>query len=222
MNSEDEFGEASPGDDSARQADNVLHVLFRGLPLCGRFKSVPAQWPSGHKWVSLTDRERATCAECRARCERRQEQNARRESMRERYEQAHAALVDELAKAGHLPAGTKAELREVRLDLPTPEIPTPLSVAGRYKIFVEAVRATVREQAPEAIAVVDRIGYVNADDDDIDVGPDCLVAISLGGAEVSTRVHHALASPQTAGRDVAERLLRILEAQIGRKIARGD
>lgn len=54
-----------------------IHVLLVGLPLCGFCLSVPAEWPEGHKWVSLTHAGEANCPTCL-------------ERMRERGDHDHA------------------------------------------------------------------------------------------------------------------------------------
>lgn len=35
----------------------TIHILFHGLPICGFSREVPANWPEGHKWISIDDRE---------------------------------------------------------------------------------------------------------------------------------------------------------------------
>jgi hypothetical protein len=48
---------------------NVIHVLYHGLPLCLFCdKETPAEWPPGHKWVSVDDPnldENVDCRECK-------------------------------------------------------------------------------------------------------------------------------------------------------------
>lgn len=43
----------------------IVHILYHGQPLCGFSSEVPAHWPSGHLWVCVEDKERATCPECK-------------------------------------------------------------------------------------------------------------------------------------------------------------
>lgn len=42
------------------------HILHHGLSLCSMSKrhGVPGQWPDGHRWVGLDDKEKATCKAC--------------------------------------------------------------------------------------------------------------------------------------------------------------
>jgi len=48
----------------------VVHVLRFGIVLCpakdGLLKSVPRDWPEGHKWVSIVEADKATCESCRS------------------------------------------------------------------------------------------------------------------------------------------------------------
>jgi tRNA(Ile2) C34 agmatinyltransferase TiaS len=42
-----------------------VHILSYGRALCGtRHEVMPHDWPEGHTWVSLHEREQATCEEC--------------------------------------------------------------------------------------------------------------------------------------------------------------
>ncbi len=40
------------------------HILHHGFALCG-LEGVPSAWPEGHRWVSVEDKGRATCAKCK-------------------------------------------------------------------------------------------------------------------------------------------------------------
>ncbi|MEK7582160.1 MAG: hypothetical protein AAB488_02445 [Patescibacteria group bacterium] len=45
-----------------------IHVLDAGFPVCHFSDSRPADWPEGHRWVSVTDEETnssATCETCK-------------------------------------------------------------------------------------------------------------------------------------------------------------
>lgn len=42
-----------------------VHILIAGFPICGFSDKVPAEWPAGHKWVGVEDRDQATCPSCR-------------------------------------------------------------------------------------------------------------------------------------------------------------
>ncbi len=47
----------------------VVHVLNAGRPLCGFHAGVPAQWPRGHAWVSISDTvtlSKVNCSGCLA------------------------------------------------------------------------------------------------------------------------------------------------------------
>lgn len=33
----------------------IVHVLLRGLPLCGFTRDVPARWPKGHRWATIQE-----------------------------------------------------------------------------------------------------------------------------------------------------------------------
>ena len=41
-----------------------VHILLRGLPLCGFSYKLPVDWPPGHKWVGLDESNDATCLHC--------------------------------------------------------------------------------------------------------------------------------------------------------------
>ncbi len=46
----------------------MIHILYRGLPLCLFSDKVPSDWPHGHKWISYEDpkvEEDADCDECK-------------------------------------------------------------------------------------------------------------------------------------------------------------
>lgn len=43
----------------------IVHILHYGQPLCGFSSDVPAKWPLGHRWVPVTDKNRATCPFCK-------------------------------------------------------------------------------------------------------------------------------------------------------------
>jgi hypothetical protein len=48
----------------------MVHILYHGLPLCLFCdKPTPAEWPPGHRWVSVDDQniaENVDCRECKA------------------------------------------------------------------------------------------------------------------------------------------------------------
>lgn len=41
-----------------------VHVLYHGLPLCRFSELVPGEWPEGHRWISITEHQFATCQTC--------------------------------------------------------------------------------------------------------------------------------------------------------------
>jgi hypothetical protein len=46
----------------------VIHILVAGFAMCIFTKAVPRDWPTGHKWVGLEERGKATCRDCRRAC----------------------------------------------------------------------------------------------------------------------------------------------------------
>lgn len=44
--------------DGAQGAPHCVHVLDRGLPLCGFSRDLPKDWPDGHVWVRANDRSK--------------------------------------------------------------------------------------------------------------------------------------------------------------------
>lgn len=51
------------------QCPPAIHCLVHGFAVCRQLRGVPAQWPSGHSWVALVDKDKVTCVLCRARLE---------------------------------------------------------------------------------------------------------------------------------------------------------
>jgi hypothetical protein len=50
-------------------AEAKTHLLWQGRALCG-LRGLPSDWPAGHKWVALDDRENihhVSCHECMGR-----------------------------------------------------------------------------------------------------------------------------------------------------------
>jgi hypothetical protein len=43
-----------------------VHILHHGFALCG-LEGIPSAWPEGHRWVDLTEKNRATCMGCKTR-----------------------------------------------------------------------------------------------------------------------------------------------------------
>ena len=41
-----------------------VHVLWRGVAICGFSQDVPAMWPEGHRFVDRYEVEKATCRAC--------------------------------------------------------------------------------------------------------------------------------------------------------------
>lgn len=50
----------------AHAAAVEVHVLHGGVALCGRMRGVPADWPAGHLWARVENREAATCRRCKS------------------------------------------------------------------------------------------------------------------------------------------------------------
>lgn len=44
----------------------VVHILRRGVALCGRM-GPPSLWPAHHKWVGIEHAKQASCGDCRVR-----------------------------------------------------------------------------------------------------------------------------------------------------------
>lgn len=46
----------------------LIHILRHGFPFChAKTKlGVPADWPKGHKWVTVDESGDATCDDCKA------------------------------------------------------------------------------------------------------------------------------------------------------------
>lgn len=42
---------------------DIIHILASGQTLCGM--KFGRDWPEGHKWTSINNKEPATCAKCR-------------------------------------------------------------------------------------------------------------------------------------------------------------
>lgn len=47
----------------------TVHVLLYGRVLCGSVHGLPKDWGDGHRWVSVIDRQLATCAACKSAAE---------------------------------------------------------------------------------------------------------------------------------------------------------
>jgi hypothetical protein len=44
---------------------DMLHVLIQGRALCGFSMRVPGEWPKGHMWIGLEEKNLATCPDCK-------------------------------------------------------------------------------------------------------------------------------------------------------------
>jgi len=44
----------------------TVHVLLFGNVLCGNVHGLPCNWGPGHRWVSVMDRNLATCSGCKS------------------------------------------------------------------------------------------------------------------------------------------------------------
>ena len=53
-------------DDKVQLIKGTVHILEEGLPLCGFTSHIPSDWPPGHIWVGLGEKDKATCPECKA------------------------------------------------------------------------------------------------------------------------------------------------------------
>ncbi len=52
----------------------TFHIVSQGLPLCRFSGEIPERWPTGHRFISLTQEEnydRVNCPLCRERLESR-------------------------------------------------------------------------------------------------------------------------------------------------------
>lgn len=45
--------------------DTVIHLFHEGFPVCGFSSEAPANWPEGHKWVSIQWSPSVTCPSCK-------------------------------------------------------------------------------------------------------------------------------------------------------------
>lgn len=42
----------------------MVHVLWCGFAICGTMEGFPGEWPGGHRWTYVWDRENVTCPKC--------------------------------------------------------------------------------------------------------------------------------------------------------------
>jgi hypothetical protein len=144
-----------------------------------------------------------------------------------RIDRAQAALRAELqkqAEAGEAKPGDDLYRRSRTFGEARPEDETPkkrrrtfepLPLAERYRLFRDAVKATVGELAPSAVVVTDRV------EDETSV----LVELSLQGVTVDSVTVGALGcspgTPELRGTDAALLLCRSLQAKLGQLAIRG-
>ncbi len=57
-----------------------VHILHEGFPLCDFSRIPPVDWPTGHQWVSLHDRDKGTCSACREKAKQMLNKNPPKES----------------------------------------------------------------------------------------------------------------------------------------------
>lgn len=124
---------------------------------------------------------------------------ALKERIRSRVEAAQSALREELANQRGPGLVTPIEQT-------SPVFLSPLSLTERYRLFREAFEATVRDRAPLATTLVDKVG-----DDS------CMVAIRCKGVVAEGMVRSALDNPAVIGRATAFELCRLVQARLGRE-----
>lgn len=44
----------------------TVHLLWHGMPLCRFNPGLAGNWPAGHKWVGLNDKENRDAVDCLA------------------------------------------------------------------------------------------------------------------------------------------------------------